>query len=267
MTLSFNARRDTRTNSRIGIAALLAAMTVLASTQSSFAQSDAKPADDQPTIILNKPADPAVEINADVLVEPGQICLKPLNIAGPSDVVIAAPDEEIIIEGKPKLGGGPDSPDAPPAIRRKLKIEKGERKEGDIEQRLARMERMIERLVERESVGAFAFNDKEFSRVQKDLNRATREAEIAVRRLDKGHPEFGKNFMFEHKIAVAGSAKAQRKALEAQRKALQKQMQAIEKRLESLEDEGDDDDENGSEKLQEEESQSSKESSTSSDKQ
>jgi hypothetical protein len=246
--------------SYISKAALCASITALAAAQTSFAQADIKPAEElPPTIILNKPAEPTVELEAGAGAEGGRIRLKPAKIAGPAGVVIAAPDEEIIIEGKP------ESPDAPPTPRRKVKIEKGEKKiEGDMEQRLARMERMIERLVEREKVGAFAFNDKQFGKLQRDLDRATREADIAVKRLEKGHPEFGKNFTFEHKIAVAGSAKAQRKALEAQRKALQKQMEAIDKRLESLEDDADED---GAEKSEEQESESSKESSTSTDKQ
>ena len=247
------------------LAAACAGMFALGAAQTSFAQADTKPPEELPTIILNKPAEPVVELETDVAAENGRIRLKPAKIAAPAGVIIAAPDEEIIIEGKPDINGDPDSPDAPPTVRRKLKIEKGDKKiEGDLEERLARMERMIERLVEREKVGAFAFNEKEFGKLQRDLNRATREADIAVKRLEKGNPEFGRNFTFEHKIAVAGSAKAQRKALEAQRKALQKQMEAIDKRLESLEDEADSD---AAEKSEEHESESSKESSASTDKQ
>ena len=256
MRFSFNSR----------LAAACAGMFALGAAKTSFAQADTKPPEELPTIILNKPAEPVVELETDVAAENGRIRLKPAKIAAPAGVIIAAPDDEIIIEGNPDINGDPDSPDAPPTVRRKLKIEKGDKKiEGDIEQRLARMERMIERLVEREKVGAFAFNEKEFGKLQRDLNRATRDADIAVKRLEKGHPEFGRNFTFEHKIAVAGSAKAQRKALEAQRKALQKQMEAIDKRLDSLKDEADENGD-GAEKLKEQESESSKESSTNTDK-
>jgi len=264
MTLPFDAVRQPREFSTLRISAACTALAAISIAQSSFAQPDTKPPEDQPPIILNKPLDPAMDSESDMIVEPGRIQLKPAKIGAPAGVIIAAPDEEIIIEGAPKIDGKPESPDAPPAIRRKIRIEKGDKKaEADIEQRLARMERMIEKLVEREKVSAFAFNDKEFSRLQKDLNRATREADIAVKRLEKGHPEFGKNFTFEHKIAVAGNAKAQRKALEAQRKALQKQMEAIDKRLESLENAPDED---NNEKLEEHESEVTKESSTTTEK-
>jgi hypothetical protein len=239
MKFSFDTKRTIR-NYQTFIKAAFCAGVVAIGAQSAFAQADTKPAEDQPPIILNKPADPAGK-----------------GIAAPGGVLVTAPDEEIIIDTKPRFRDEPDSPDAPPTVRRKIKIEKGDKRiESDVEQRLARMERMIERLAERENDGTFAFNDQQFGRLQKDLNRATREADIAVKRLELEHPEMGKNFTFEHKIAVAGSAKTQRKALEAQRKALQKQMEAIDKRLESLKDEAND----------ERESESSKENSTNSDK-
>jgi hypothetical protein len=261
--------RGTRGYRNVSRAALCAGIVALGAAQDSFAQADAKPPEEKPTIILNKPAETAAKLDNDA--GPGRVRLDFGNdstTAAPAGVLVTAPDEEIIIEGKPKIGGGPDSPDAPPMVRRKVKIEKGDRKiEGDVEQRLARLERMIERLTERETEGAFAFNDKQFGKLQKDLNRATREADIAVKRMEKGNPEFGKNFTFEHKIAIAGSAKAQKKALEAQRKALQKQMEAIDKRIESLKDAADDDGDVREEKSEEHQSEISKESSTSSDKQ
>jgi hypothetical protein len=73
--------------------------------------------------------------------------------------------------------------------------------------------------------------------VQKEVDRAAREADVAIRKFHFAHPGGEDNFVFEHNIAIAGSVKAERKALEAHRKALEKQLEAIDQRLEKLDDE------------------------------
>ena len=122
---------------------------------------------------------------------------------------------------------------------------------------MERLERMIEDLSEhdrpRRKDAPFEYEQKEFGRVQKEIERAGRDAEIALKRLRK-HPRTENDFVFEHKIEIAGNAKMQRKALEAQRKALEKQIEALNRQLQSLEhtEEGDQETDNENGKIRKE---------------
>lgn len=93
---------------------------------------------------------------------------------------------------------------------------------------------------------ALEFNEKEMAKVQREIERAAREAGTIARQFHRGHPD-GKddflpggkgNFVFEHDFGIAGDAKFQRKALEAHRKALEKQLESINKRIEALDESG-----------------------------
>jgi hypothetical protein len=194
-------------------------------------------------------ADAPVEIDVDTQIK----APKPARIAAPPGVIIAAPDEDIILEtapGKPRV-----------EINKKVRTGKAD---SDIERRLDRMERMIETLVENDRMNrkngpVVAFNGKEFAKVQKDMDRAMREADIAIRKM----PKIGKDdFNFEHHFSFKGDGRNQRKVLEAQRKALQKQLEVLDRQLESLDQEEQAKDD-GSEKKAEQESQSSQETETS----
>ena len=182
--------------------------------------------------------DAPVEIEADT-----QIKAPKAKISAPPGVIIAAPDEDIILEtapGKPRLQINKKNPDG--------------QANADLERRLERMERMIENLVENDRINrkngpVVAFNGKEFAKAQKDIDRAMREADIAIRKMPKTPKS---DFNFEHHFSFKGDGKNQRKVLEAQRKALQKQLEALDRQLESLEFEAEPD-ANGREKEAEKE--------------
>src|SRR5688500_10348125 len=79
----------------------------------------------------------------------------------------------------------PDSPASPAPPRRELKIVHDTEPSAAFEHRLARLERILEDLVaERKAPGKkafafapdFAFDQKEFGKMQKEIDRATREA-------------------------------------------------------------------------------------------
>ena len=149
----------------------------------------------------------------------------------------------------------PDSPEPPAPARRKVQIVRDGDSAADFERRLARLERMIENIVsEGKGKKAFAFgpgafppdihfDQKEFGKMRKEIDRATREADLAARRIQKIHPNINREIRIEGKLA-GPHGKMQRKALEAQRKALEKQLQALDHRLESLPPEEDSADEN-----------------------
>jgi predicted ribosome quality control (RQC) complex YloA/Tae2 family protein len=142
-------------------------------------------------------------------------------------VIIAAPDEEIILQSAP----------GKPRVQIKKNLES--KANGDIERRLDRMERIIENLVENDRMlrkhgPVVAFNGKEFAKVQKDMDRAMREADIAIRRMPK---PVRNDFNFENHFSFKGDGANQRKVLEAQRKALQKQLEVLDRQLESLDQE------------------------------
>lgn len=182
-----------------------------------------------------------VEVERDAVVEAnraGEISIETRTgpIAAPAGVFVAAPDEEIIVA--PKKAGSPDAP-KPPAVSRKKAKAKDGGADSDMERRLERIERMVESLAENDRMakkgGAVFFDGKEFAKVQKDIDRATRDANLAMRKMHRGVPGEDE-FVFEHKVAIAG-LKSQRKALEAHRKALQKQVEALDKQLEALDEE------------------------------
>ena len=106
---------------------------------------------------------------------------------------------------------------------------------------MQRLEQKLDALAERERTSRkneLVLNDKAMAKVQKEIDRASREADVAIRKFHFTHPGGEDAFAFEHKFHVAGTSKAQRKALEAQRMALEKQLEAIDRRLEELEEEG-----------------------------
>ncbi|MGZ8938117.1 MAG: DUF5320 domain-containing protein [Limisphaerales bacterium] len=184
---------------------------------------------------------------------------------------VGASDEEIFLDSAPvapkppkvlkgpkalKSAKAPKQPKGPVVVLKKERIT-----DAGLEQRMERLERMIEDLAGNHSEGdrihmkngPFEFQEKEFGRLQKEIERAGRQAEIAAKRF-RGHPGMENDFVFEHKIEIAGNARMQRKALEAQRKALEKQLEVIDQRLESLEqnDEGEEGQEEGDELREEE---------------
>ena len=173
------------------------------------------------------PANVAVDAPVEIEVDT-QIKAQKGKISAPPGVIIAAPDEEIILEtasGKPRV-----------EINKKVRAGKAD---SDIERRLERMERLIENLVEndhmlRKNAPVVAFNGKEFAKVQKDMDRAMREADMAIRKMPK---PVKNDFNFEHHFSFKGDGKNQRKVLEAQRKALQKQLEVLDRQLESLDQE------------------------------
>ena len=173
--------------------------------------------------------------------------------AAPTGVVGAASGEEIL-DAAPSAPRPPKRPGAGPKPLTPGKAPKGptvflkKGKDTSVEQRLERLERMIENPAEEDRMrrknAPLAFQQKEFARAQKEIERAGRDAEMAVRRLRK-HPGMANDFVFEHKIEIAGNARMQRKALEAQRKALEKQIEVIDQRLESLEENEESEEEEG----------------------
>jgi hypothetical protein len=168
---------------------------------------------------------PPVDVTADAPVEievDTQIKAPKGKISAPPGVIIAAPDEDMILEtapGKPRV---------------QIKKNPDGKPNGDIERRLERMERMIENLVENDRVNrknspVLAFNGKELDKLQKDLDRVA-----TFRKAPK--PPKG-DFNFEHHFSFKGDGKNQRKVLEAHRKALQKQLEALDRQVESLDQE------------------------------
>src|SRR5688572_4031990 len=137
-------------------------------------------------------ADAPVEVEADTQIKAPKAA-KRARIAAPPGVIIAAPDEDIILEtapGKPRV---------------QLKKNADGKANADIERRLERMERMIENLVENDRMNrkngpVVAFNGKELERLQKDLDR------VATFR-KPGKDEFN----FEHHFSFKGDGKVHRK--------------------------------------------------------
>ena len=188
------------------------------------------------------PAAAPVEVEVDTQIKAPKPA-KRARVAAPPGVIVAAPDEDIILEtapGKPRV---------------QLKKNAEGKANVDIERRLDRMERMIENLVENDRMNrkngpVVAFNGKEFEKLQMDLDR--------VATLRKA-PKLGKDdFNFEHHFSFKGDGKNQRKVLEAQRKALQKQLEVLDRQLESLDQEAEANGD-GSEKKAEQEAQNSQE--------
>ncbi|HEX7859470.1 MAG TPA: hypothetical protein VF773_04030 [Verrucomicrobiae bacterium] len=213
-----------------------------------FAQEEAP---SKPTVTLTPPN---VEVENDAAIEAGEDKLElrsgKARIAGPPGVIIAAPDEEIILESKPRKVAQPVGV-KPPKAEKKVRIVKMGEGEDALERRLERLEQKLEALADNDRMlrkQSLALNEKQLAKIQGDIDRATREADVAVRRF-KFHPGEQNDFVFEHKIAIAGDARSQRKALEAQRKALEKQLESINQRLEAIEEndtEGDEDRSGGS---------------------
>jgi hypothetical protein len=172
------------------------------------------------------PSDDTVDAPVEIEVDT-QIKAPKGKISAPPGVIIAAPDEEIILQSAP----------GKPRVQIKKNLES--KANGDIERRLDRMERIIENLVENDRMlrkhgPVVAFNGKEFAKVQKDMDRAMREADIAIRRMPK---PVRNDFNFENHFSFKGDGANQRKVLEAQRKALQKQLEVLDRQLESLDQE------------------------------
>ena len=206
-----------------------------------FAQEEAP---SKPPVTLTPPN---VEVENDAVTEASEDKLElrsgKARIAAPPGVVIAAPDEEIILESKPRKVAPPVGV-KPPKGEKKVRIVKMGEGEDALERRLERLEQKLEALAENDRMlrkQSLALNEKQLAKIQGDIDRATREADVAVRRF-KFQPGEQNDFVFEHKFAIAGDGKSQRKALEAQRKALEKQLEAINQRLDTLEEDGNEDD-------------------------
>jgi chaperonin cofactor prefoldin len=152
-------------------------------------------------------------------------------------VIVAAPDEEVVIKAKkPAPPAGPKAPKGAPKM-----VIRHKQGEDSMERRMARLEQMVERLAEREQrLERFEgdFQRPELGKLQEDIERAARDADLAMRRFHRAGK--GKDFVFEHKFALEGDVKMQRKALEAQRKAMEKHLEAIDKQLEKLDAAGQD---------------------------
>jgi hypothetical protein len=116
-----------------------------------------------------------------------------------------------------------------------------------IERRLDRLERMIEKLAQRDAERKdlqfqfqdkfnpdFRFNQQDFAKLNEKISKdAAKAAEKAARDAEKIAKEH-KGWMFENKGEMDG-LKATRQALEAQREALEKQVQALQRQIQRLE--------------------------------
>lgn len=248
-----NTRRTYQAVIRLCSAALLmTAVTPLVCGQEDVEEKQA--------IIRNSPGPGVIEIENDAVVEAGksgevEIRTFKRPIGGPAGVEVISPDEEIVIDTKPKKPTPPKGP-KPPKVEKKIRITNGDGDE-EMARRMERLEQKLEAMSERNQSmrrNEIVLNDKAMAKVQREVDRAAREADVAIRKFHFAHPGGEDAFAFEHKFHIAGTSKAQRKALEAQRMALEKQLEAIDRRLEELGEEGDeivkDDGTGGSKKVE-----------------
>lgn len=219
-----------------------AALMVIAVVPVARAQEDVE---EKPSIIRRSPAPGVIEIENDAVVEAGkdgELEIRTFKgpIGGPAGVEVVSPDDEdIVIDNRPKKPVPPGGP-RPPRIEKRIKIGPNGVDE-ELARRMERLEQKLDALAERERMmrkNELVLNDKAMAKVQREIDHAAREADAAIRKFHFAHPGGEDEFRFEHKVAIAGTAQVQRKALEAQRKALEKQLEAIDRRLEELEDEG-----------------------------
>ena len=214
-----------------------------------------------------EPASPDEEIASEDVVPPraGVAIAAPVPVA-PRRPRVAVAAVMPVAPGIPYIAAEPPDalePARPGSAPRKARA----RADGSVEERLDRLEKMIEELVGREkggfSYGTYgkgsAFHDawqghdpKEFARMQRELERANKEVERAAKDAARSLQEAQKNWNFEgfqnFQWGDFKNPKAHRKALEAQRKALEKQLQAVEQRIDALQDEEEELDEKAEEK-------------------
>jgi hypothetical protein len=229
------------------IRTMAAALIVAAVVPVSWGQEEAE----EEAIIRSGPPPEVIEIENDAVVEAGKAGEIRFfrGVGAPEGVEVISPDDdEIVLDTKPRRAAPPVGPTGPKPPRIVRKVQVGPEGGDEMARRLERLESKLEALTERERMMRrenVALNEKQLARVQREVERAAREADVAIRKFQFAHPGGEEGFAFEHRVAVAGSAKAQRKALEAQRKALEKQLEAIDRRLEEMTEEEEKDSKEG----------------------
>lgn len=222
----------------VGIAALLAAIVAIGfGPRVALAQSE------HPDEIGEPSSEAAASENIDstprpiiargvvAAVSPRHAIVAPAALAVPSPSVAPL----IASAGPEPLPPGEDGPRPPKA--RSAKINKNE---ATLERRMDRLEKMLEQLLARDGSPKnketglnFNWNDNEFGRMQKEIERAAKDAERVAMEMQKTHAQHWKDAGWPG----GKHFKMQRQVLEAQRKNLERQLQSVEQRLDALEDE------------------------------
>ena len=221
-------------------AALVAVLGIGFAPQIAVAQSAAEPASPDEEIA---PADVVPPRAGVAIAAPVPVSPRRARVAVAAAVPVA-PGVVPYIAAEPPDAPEPARPNAP----RKARA----RADGSVEERLERLERMIEELVARDKATygndgtshrwqGYKLDPNEFGRMQREMERANKEVERAAKEASRNLQEAQKNWNFEgfqnFQWGDFKNPKAHRKALEAQRKALEKQLQAVEQRLDALQDE------------------------------
>lgn len=244
--------------SRAGVSAMAAATFLLAAAAFVGA----------PRLVLatekpEAPTAPAAPTATPAIPAPPEISVEPAVAVDPSDIKVAISTEPALASivhvhptpaphpkpaPAPKIFAHADLPDGPPRPR-------GQR-DGDLERRLERVERMLESMAGRDKdkekekeklrAGATTFEfhgmpKEDWNRMQREVERATRDASRQAERAMKDvEIEKIKRHALEtthgaeeqdHRLAARQALKAQRQALESQRRSLEKQIHELERQI------------------------------------
>jgi beta-lactamase regulating signal transducer with metallopeptidase domain len=269
----------TATAIALAIAAAFATPRFVVAAESSASASPAKAPKAARAVSVDTSVEPAVEVAVDVApVAPVAVNVAPIEVAvpalpaapsaAPAGVTIASiaatpalpgqPRAMTVAPGRVKIAMTPQ-PDGDEPRPHPKHIER----DGDVEKRLDRLEKMVEELMAREKRGprgqdTFQFPQNNFNpnfnsdqfkmeidraqreaeRARRDAERAMREQKIAMERMSQDkqraeQQELSAKIAQDVATQQAGreSLKARRHALEAQRKAIEKELQALEKEM------------------------------------